>query len=75
MPTEIWGFVIIGGPILLGLVLGWALWRNRQQRTRESGKNSTARTKHANNEPETGYHPIGGNRPTTRAAAPHTARV
>ncbi|HEX5536293.1 MAG TPA: hypothetical protein VFX27_03790 [Sphingobium sp.] len=36
MPTEIWGFVIIGGPILLGLVLGWALWRNRQQRTRES---------------------------------------
>lgn len=50
MPTEIWGFVIIGGPILLGLVLGWALWRNRQQRTRESVEETERATRNLREE-------------------------
>lgn len=23
-----WGFVIVAGPVVLGLALAWALWRN-----------------------------------------------
>lgn len=36
MPTEIWGFVIIGGPILLGLVIAFALYRNKARRSKTS---------------------------------------
>jgi len=32
MHGELWSIVIIGGPILLALVLLYALWRNRAQR-------------------------------------------